>query len=87
VYRCVTQQGWGTYLAGRRKARQPLGTKNGVDGGPQGVVEVPLVLQAGCGALVGRTASCGGELPLYLSCESVPPRLAGGSCRLRGILK
>jgi hypothetical protein len=61
VYRCVTQQGWGTYLATRRNEQRPLGAKSGAGGGPQGVVDVPLVLLAGiCGALVGRAASCGG---------------------------
>jgi hypothetical protein len=69
VYRCVTQQGWGTYLAGRRKARQALGAGQLDGGGPQGVWEGPLVLLTGiCGALVGRWVShpvgealCGGR--------------------------
>jgi hypothetical protein len=69
VYRCVTQQRWGTYLAGRRKARQALGAGNLDGGGPQGMREGPMVLLAGsCGALVGRWVSypvgealCGGQ--------------------------
>jgi hypothetical protein len=84
VYRCVTQQRWGTYLAGRRKARQALGAGNLDGGGPQGVWEGPLVLLTGvCGALVGGQRSTEGQVTVYeLSAASVAAQQRSGPSKV-----